>query len=415
MRDNKRGLLLLLSSVILSGCGGGSSPPPAAVAPPPPPPPPPAAETVGPVDCVNGMAGNFPCNGINLAKRIPLDDMGAASGNDIWGWTDPSDGTEYALMGLDNGVAFVRISDPENPVIAGTLPTQTLASAWRDMKVHDNHVFVVADNAGDHGMQVFDLTRLRGNNANTAFTPDAVYSQVGHAHNIAINEDSGFAYIVGTDSCNGGLHMVDISSPKSPVFAGCFGADGDTHDAQCVNYNGPDPDHAGAEICFGSNEDKVSIADVTDKSAAVSLATLTYPNLGFVHQNWVDDSHQFLIVGDETDETTFRVRTSSIVIDVRDLDNPVYLYTHQLNNNAIDHNLYVKGSMIYQANYHSGLQILEFTDLSTDTITENRFFDSYPIDNETGFDGAWSVYPFFASGILIVSDTDRGLFILEPQ
>jgi choice-of-anchor B domain-containing protein len=159
----------------------------------------------------------------------------------------------------------------------------------------------------------------------------------------------------------------------------------------------------------------VAIIDVTDKTATREISRLTYPSLGFVHQNWFDESQSFVFVGDESDETTFRVRTSTIVLDVRDLDNPAFLYTHQANTNAIDHNLYVKGMDLYQANYKAGLRVLEFSDLETNTLSERAYFDTFPDDNETGFDGAWSVYPYFASGTIIVSDTDSGLFILTPD
>ena len=66
--------------------------------------------------CENGFALNYPCNGFDLQSHISLAEMGASGGNDSWGWTDPQDGTEYALVGLDNGTAFIDISDPVNPI-----------------------------------------------------------------------------------------------------------------------------------------------------------------------------------------------------------------------------------------------------------------------------------------------------------
>ena len=407
-------VVFAFASFLLISCGGGGSsdaPPPVA----PPPPPPPAALGVGPALCVSGMADGYSCNSMNLEKNVTLAQLGATGGNDIWGWTDPSNGVEYALMGLTNGTAFVRIDDPQDPVIVGTLPTETIVASWRDIKVFNNHAFVTADNAGAHGMQIFDLTRLRGGTTNTVFAADAVYAGIGSAHNVVINEASGFAYIVGSSTCDGGLHMLDISTPLAPVFVGCHDADGDTHDSLCVNYIGPDADYVGAEICFSSNEDSVDIADVSDKAATVSVASEVYPNLGFTHQAWIDDSHTFLIVNDEFDEQTSGVPTSTIVMDVSDLDNPTYLYTHEGTTNAIDHNLYIVGDTMYQANYRSGLRVLEFSDLATDTLLEAAFFDTYPEDDLAQFDGAWSVYPFFASGTIVVSDINRGLFILSPN
>ncbi|MBL4870483.1 MAG: choice-of-anchor B family protein [Robiginitomaculum sp.] len=397
--------------ILVASCGGAST-----VSPTPPPPPPPVAVFgTGPADCVGGLADGYACNGITLEKNITLATFGAGYGNDIWGWTDPDTGIEYALMGLNNATAFVRIDNPKVPVLIGKLPTQTIASTWRDIKVYKNYAFITADVSGPHGMQIFDLTRLRTNNTNVTFTADALYSNFENAHNIAIDETSGYAYIVGTNTCGGGLHIVDISDPLNPVFQSCHAADGDTHDAQCVSYIGPDPDYAGSEICFDSNEDSIAIVDVSDKAAPASIASQVYPDLGFTHQAWLDDTQKFLVVNDEFDERNFRVRTSTIVFDVSDLDAPTYLYTHKGTTNSIDHNLYIVDNKMYQANYSSGLRILDFTDLATDTLTETAFFDTYPENNETGFDGAWSVYPFFTSGTIIVSDTRRGLFILAPQ
>jgi len=113
--------------------------------------------------CVNGFAGVFPCNDYDLMAHIPISELGGAGaeGNDSWGWTDPTTGKEYALVGTTTGSAFVDISNPLNPILLGTLPTASINSLWRDIKVYNNYAFVVADNASAHGMQVFDLTRLR--------------------------------------------------------------------------------------------------------------------------------------------------------------------------------------------------------------------------------------------------------------
>ena len=403
-----------LFALTLAACGGSgtttTAPPPTPVAPPPT-----TDASLGPALCVGGVAGGFPCNGMKLHKRIPLTDMDAGNGNDIWGWTDSDNGDEYALMGVTNGTVFVRITDPENPVIVGKMNTQTISAPWRDIKVYNDHAYVVADRANSHGVQIFDLTRLRGVTDNRTFAPDNVYTGVNSSHNIAINEDSGFAYVIGSNQCAGGLHMLDLADPVNPVFAGCHSDQGYTHDTQCVIYDGPDTTHTGKEICFRSNEDSVSVSDVTNKSAPITLSSTTYPNFGYTHQNWIDDTQSFLFVGDELDERDFRVATTTIVLDVRDLDNINFLYTHVHSTNAIDHNMYVVGNKLYQANYHAGLRVLEFTDLETNTLDETLFFDTWPDDNETGFDGAWSVYPYFASGNIIISDIDRGLFIVAEE
>ncbi len=386
-----RRLFLLASLLWLGACGGNGDSPRATPTPTPTPTPP--TQGTGPAQCVNGDADGFACVGIQLRKNVTLAELGGNVGNDIWGWTDPQDGSEYALVGLNNGVAFVNVSVPDIPVVIGHMATATSNSAWRDIKVAQDHAFVVADGVGNHGMQVFDLTRLRNAGTNRTFLADVIYGDFGSAHNIVIDEQSNFAFAVGSDTCAGGLHMIDIGIPNNPMFAGCHTTSGDTHDAQCLSYNGPDSDHAGSEICFSSNEDHVAIVDVSSKSSPVTLAAFVYPDLGFVHQNWITEDHRFLFVGDEFDEQNSGTNTRTLVFDVSDLDAPTLLYAHVAATRSIDHNMYVAGNRLFQANYSSGLRVLEFTDLSTDTLNEVASFDTRPEDNAVSFDGAWSVYP----------------------
>jgi hypothetical protein len=379
-----RGICACIGLAGASACGGGGGND-AGGAPAPLPAP---ALTTTPAECLGGMAGDFPCRGVRLHRRVPLGDLGGIAGNDIWGWTDSLTGAEYALMGMTNGTAFVNVSDPENPIVLGRLPTQTVASVWRDIKVYQDHAYIVADRAGHHGLQVFDLTRLRTAIPPQLFTPDLVYGDFGSAHNLAINEATGFAYVVGSDTCGHGLHLVDITTPNNPQFAGCF-AVARTHDTQCVVYAGPDLEHVGREICASANEDHVALVDVTVKPSPVTLSERGYPQLGFVHQGWFN------------------------VFDVSDLDDPQYLYAYEAATAATDHNLYVSGTRVFQANYASGLRVLEFGDLSHAELEEIAFFDTVPGSEAVGFSGAWSVYPYFSSGTLVVSDTVNGLFILS--
>ena len=411
MKAIKMSIGTLSLTAFLAACGGGGN---TAAGPPGPGTTPPAGFSTGPEMCVGGSAGDFSCLGISLRSRVSLEAMGGTTGNDIWGWFDAQSGKEYALMGMTNGTAFVDISDPEEPVYLGILPTRTVASVWRDIKVYEDHAFIVADGAGAHGMQVFNLTRLRGLLAPQTFSPDAVYSDFENAHNLAINEDSAYAYAVGTNTCAQGLHMIDISAPVNPLFAGCHSAF-DTHDTQCVNYLGPDVDYSNGEICFSSAEDRVEIADVTFKASPFTVSTSTYPELGFVHQAWLTEDHRFLLVGDEFDENVFDVPTRTHVLDVSDLDSPVYVFAYEAATASIDHNLYVLGNRVFEANYTSGLRVLEFGDLANRELSEIAFFDTYPQSNATDFSGAWSVYPFLPSGTIIVSDVTNGLFVLSLQ
>ncbi len=398
-----------LGTLVACGGGGGGG---AAPTPPPPPPPP---LSVGPDICTNGSAGDFPCSGITLRKRVSIEAMDGTGGNDIWGWFDTQSGNEYALMGMENGTAFVDVTNPEDPVFLGRLPSETADSISRDIKVYQDHAYIVVDNAGAHGMQVFDLTRLRGLVGPQTFAPDLVYRDFEEAHNIAINEDTGFAYAVGSETCEGGLHIIDIRTPNNPLFAGCHPVDPRTHDTQCVIYQGPDADDANREVCVSSNIDFVEIVDVTDKSAPVTISTVTYPQVAIAHQGWLTEDHRFFLLGDEGDEFRFNVPTRTYVFDVSDLDAPQYVFAYEAVTTTTDHNLYVLGNRVFQANNASGLRVLEFGDLANQELTEIAFLVTYP-DNRPGrIQGAWSVYPYLPSGTIIVSDGTNGLFVLSMQ
>ena len=371
-----------------------------------------------PTTCSGGMAGTYPCSNVDLMSVLALADIGGGEANDIWGWTDSSTGKEYAIMGRTNGTSFVDISDPANPIYLGNLPPHSGNSTWRDIKVYADHAFVVTE-ATNSGMQVFDLTELRSVAAPPAtFSETAHYSGFSDAHNLAINEDSGFAYAVGTNNCGRGLHMINIQTPTNPTSAGCFSDDGYTHDAQCVNYDGPDLDHQGKEICFNSNVDTLTIVDVTNKAAPALLSRTGYSGSRHAHQGWLTEDQVYFLLDDELDERDNPdvTNTRTYMWNVSDLDDPALIGSHDSTTTAIDHNQYVKGKYTYQSNYQAGLRILDITDIANGNLSEAAFFDFNPGSDPTNYEGGtWSNYPFFDSGIVIVSVIEQGLFILRPN
>jgi choice-of-anchor B domain-containing protein len=391
-----------------------------------------ASMTRGKQDCANSRAADFECSNVELLSYVSSDDLGAGRGmmiNDIWGWTDPQTGKEWALVGRMDGTSFVDISNPEKPIVAGNLPLTKGANPnlWRDVKVYKNHAYIVADGAGAHGMQVFDLTRLRNvAKTPTTFAPDTTYPGIHSSHNIVINEETGFAYAVGVsgggNTCGGGLHMIDIRDMKKPVFAGCFSdpqtgraSTGYSHDAQCVTYKGPDQTYRGREICLGSNETMLSIADVTDKKNPKAVARSSYPDVGYSHQGWLSEDHRYFYMDDELDElagTTPRTRT--IVWDLTDLDDPQVAEMYLSPTSASDHNLYIRGDTMYQSHYKAGVRIVDISNRTKPV--EIGYFDTVPYgENTPGFGGSWSNYPYFKSGNIIATSMNEGLFVLRKK
>ncbi|MEM1054396.1 MAG: choice-of-anchor B family protein [Bacteroidota bacterium] len=378
--------------------------------------------------CTNGTATDgstaYACDGVDLMAHLPTSTF-ATSGspapsinNDIWGWTDAASGREFALVGMSNGTAFVEVTDPVQPVFLGKLPTATSSSSWRDVKVYADHAFIVSE-AFSHGMQVFDLSRLLSvSSPPVTFSADARYTPIGRAHNIVIDEDAGLAFGVGvrsgTTCSGGGLHVVDISTPTSPTFAGCYDADGYTHDAQCVTYDGPDTDHTGKSICVASNEDTLTIVDVSNPASPAQISKGFYPSPSYTHQGWFDDDQRYFVVNDELDGSS-STPTRTIVFDLTDLDSPSFEFFHSGTSNARDHNLYLRDGYVFQSNYAAGLRILDASTLAAGSMTEVGYFDTYPANDRFNFDGQWSNYPYFASGTVIANDINNGLFVLKPD
>ena len=375
----------------------------------------------GQTPCAGGYAGEYPCSNYDLLSNIPVSTLANSSGNpegsDVWGWTDSETGKEYAIAAMTNSTAFVDITDPINPIFLGRLDSNAGNNYWRDVKIYGNYAFIVADNVGNHGMQVFDLTRLRDITGPETLSPDVVYNDVTSCHNIVINEATAVAYLVGCNNYSGGPNFIDISDPLNPTSLGGYSLDGYTHDAQVITYNGPDTEYTGKEILVGSNANKVVILDVTDKSNIIKITEFDYPQIGFTHQGWFTDDQRFFLLGDETDEQNFGINTRTLVFDFQDLDNPTQIDTYYGASSAIDHNGYVQGTDFFMASYRAGMRVLDISNIGgTDNqLTEIGYFDTYPQNNGTAFNGAWSVYPYFASGNIIINDIERGLFVVRKS
>lgn len=376
---------------------------------------------MGGTPCVGGTAGAYQCSNVDMQAFIPLSELTPAGNirmSSLWGWTDPVTNREYALLGMRDRTTIVDVTTSGSEFVIGWLPSHTGTSTWRELKSYNNHAYIVSDNNGAHGIQILDLTQMRNYQTPPAdpitFTETAHYNGGGSIHNIWINEESGFAYAVGSDECSGGLLMVDVSDPLDPTYAGCFASDGYTHDVDCLIYDGPDADYTGHEMCIGSNTDTVTIVDVTDKANPVQVSRTGYTGRGYTHQSSFTPDLNYMVVDDELDESNFGHNARTYVWDMRDLDAPVLVDYYESTEPNIDHNQYIVGDYLYQANYRAGLRVHSTSDIANGNLTEIGYFDIYPTSNSANFNGAWNVYPFFESGSVLIGGIEQGLFVLDP-
>lgn len=333
------------------------------------------------------------------------------------------------------------------PTILGYLPTRTGGSSpWCDVKIANDFAYMANEVFFD-GMQIFDMKRLLTIDPATdcindrycqELDADQEYRRAEDTHNLVVNEDSDFVYSVGDpyNGCDGGLHIVDVSDPMDPRFVNCYRDSGIVHDAQCVNYKGPDTRYQNREICFCYNEDNVSIVDVTNKNDIALLSQIFSNTFEYTHQGWLSTDQSHIIFGDEEDEkygkTGGRIRT--FVVEVTDLTVPGELKAFFGERTSVDHNLYVArissstmaidldsdgtgdgADLIFQANYEAGLGITQVLDYDTADVREIAYFDTFPLNNTFSFDGAWSVFPFFPSGQVAIGTIESGLFLVKPN
>jgi choice-of-anchor B domain-containing protein len=363
------------------------------------------------IKCENGEIRTFKCQNVELLAYLPKDSLGKSVGTDLWGWHDSTTGREFVLVGGES-TAFVEVTDPLNPKYLGILPPHegVTRHAAQSVKVYQHYAFIGYEGA-KHGIQVFDLTQLRNVKSPMEFKETAHYDSLANTHTITLNQETGFAYVNGSNTCGGGLHMIDVRTPTKPTFVGCYPetlggrTGGYIHDAQCLVYRGPDQQYKGREICVNYALSGIGIADVTDKQQPKTISIAKYPNVALAHQGWLTEDQRYFFVNDEFDEFFgVAANTRTIVFDLNDLDDPVMLTEYYATTKATDHNLYIRGRYMYQANNGAGLRIIDIAD------------PKHPkeVGYLTNAGLAWGTYPYFKSDVVAVS-TNKGLILARLQ
>lgn len=303
---------------------------------------------------------------------------------------------------------------------------------------------IIGSEAEGHGIQIFDMKKLLTIDPAKPVTFSNTKDLAGHykglpvgrTHNVVTNPETNFIYSVGAvprdDKCKSGIIFIDISDPANPTSPGCASQDGYVHDAQCLIYHGPDKEFEGREICYGYNEDTLTIYDVTNKKDPKVLSITSYEGAAYTHQGCVLDpkNQQYLLLDDEYDEYD-KVGPGApgnpitYIWDISSLRAPKQTGLYKSGAKGVDHNQYVSNGFAYQSNYGTGLRVLDVRSIPTDPtgkgVKEVGFFDIYPEDdNQPGggsvnFVGTWSSYGLFKSGHILVNTMERGAFVVKLQ
>ncbi len=321
-----------------------------------------------------------------------------AGGSDCWGWRHPS-GTEYAIMGIAKGVAFINT---ENMITEGFVegPSEDPCSFfnWRDMMTWGNYCYVVSECTGTNsGIMVIDMSYL----------PDSVHlvgtfsvngSGGKTSHNLCVDSLKGFLYVQGSYFGSTSVYIHDLTMPDNPTFIRAFGVSRGIHDIYAIN-----------DTVFVAEPAtrSFSIWDLTDKNTPTLLARIVIPYAGYVHNIWPTENREYVITTEETFGKTVKIW------DIRDLGN-VTLVGEYLSNNGMAHNAHVKGDKVYISHYESGVVVLDISDPAN--LKEIAKYDTYPnAEWEALYNGTWGCYPFASNGQIYASNRDGRLWVLRED
>ncbi|MCH8331782.1 MAG: choice-of-anchor B family protein, partial [Bacteroidetes bacterium] len=305
--------------------------------------------------------------------------------NDVWGYS--AGGNEYALVGLQNGVSIVNVSDPDSIFEAFFISDST--STWRDLKTWSTYAYVTNETGG--GLLIIDLSGLPGSISSSHYTGAGLLD----AHNLYIDEN-GIAYIFGSNVGIGGALFLDLVIPNDPDSIGIYNS-AYLHDGFVRGDT-----LYGAEI----NDGRFSVIDVSNKSSPTILATQTTPDT-LTHNIWPSDDANYVYTTDE--------KSSAYVVayDISNLSSITEVDKYQSNpgSGVIPHNVHVLNDYLVTSYYRDGLTIVDAD--RPHNIVEVGNYDTHPLSGN-GFNGDWGVYPFLPSANILVSDRSEGLFVLTP-
>ena len=387
------------------------------------------------INCINNKADGFNCLNMDLLAHIPLGDFSStpSAANDIWGHVDLNDSSEYALIGLRNGVAVVNVTNPSSPVEVGIISGKS--SSWRDIKVYqyfdtnDNeykaYAYATIDNASD-GITIINLNNLPHSvslaekNNSVSIAHNVYISNLDHSLNLALPNGTPTLQLIGANKYNGAFHSYSLTDPTTltPLENNFFGS-GYTHDGASLTINDNRcPDNlTDCTIFIDFNENEVKLWDITDPEASVYLSAASYSDVPtssqYVHSGWGTEDKQFILVHDEFDEKNSGLNSTVRIFSIFDLSNPVQVGQWTGPTRAIDHNGFVRGNRYYMSNYERGLTVLDISDPANPK--QVGFFDTYTPSDNPGFNGAWGVYPYLPSGNILVSDINSGLYVIKDN
>ncbi|MFM2207934.1 MAG: hypothetical protein RL213_1909 [Bacteroidota bacterium] len=320
-----------------------------------------------------------------------------------WGWTDPSDGREYGIIGSTAGTYIVEVTDPYQPVVRDYVAGLSQDRIWHEYKTYHNYLYIISDGGGNT-LQIADLSYLP-DSVHVVYDSNVIFDS-GHT----LYVDSNLLYVASVSKPTVPRSSMNVYSLANPVYPQLlrrldtdYPAINNVHDMYVHN-----------DTVFAScGYDGLHIFKFNRATGHFQqLGSLTtYPDAGYNHSSFASRDHSVLYMCDEVPDGM-----AVKVIDITDLSSPTVVDTFATNGLATPHNPYVIGDELYIAYYQDGVQAYDIS--QPQTPVPDGYFDTH-YQNPTGtypspaYQGCWGVYTDLPSGHLLASDTQLGLFVLD--
>lgn len=317
--------------------------------------------------------------------------------NDIWGYVDEN-GIEYAIMGTRTATVVISLEDPRNPV--ELFRKDGSQSTWRDIKTFQDHAYVTTDDGSD-GLLIIDLgdvDNITGEYQKTAFTLGGRNFELDRCHNIYIDTLTGHMFLSGCNTGANGVLIFDLNQDlDNPVFLGAE-----------RRFYSHDNMVKGDTLYTSDLTQGLSIWDVSDPANPVELGRKTTTS-NFTHNAWVSTDNKYIFTTDETGDAYVDAYDVSDPANIEFLD--AYRPVSTENRGVIPHNTHYHEGYLVTSWYTDGVKVLDGS--RPHNLIEVGSYDSW-LGADGGFNGCWGAYPWLPSGIVLGSDIQEGLLVLQP-
>ena len=318
----------------------------------------------------------------------------------VWGYTAP-DGAEYALVGQSYGLSIIGLTGQN--FMRELAHIQGFPSIWREVRTYQNLAYVVCEQGND-GLIIIDLQHLPDSAPYRHVYPPIplrTNDSLRRVHTIHIDTTTGRLFALGSNA--GGACWYDLNqNPWQPQLLGHTDLNIYVHDAHAQG-----PQLYTADMIEGT----VSVHDLSNPQQAQTLARFETPKR-LSHNIWPTDSAGIILVTDERPGSWLTAYNVANLNDVREICR--WREGEQGGDTAsISHNVHTLNDFAFVAHYTSGLVVLDAK--RPHNLAEVARYDSYRGPQRTGFFGAWGVYPYLASGRILVSDINTGLHVLQAN